>query len=140
MEPPSDPEPRTSAEAAAPLRAPEVARLREEQAKVTGRAPSAPLPPGWRPLPPPRRTGFPPLPPRASSPASWDPQSLGLGHNASSTYALKERSLQASGVKVLGETFVTCICCLFFFFWVWSPLTLERKGGMKEMTVLLTRT
>nr|XP_003466573.1 unconventional prefoldin RPB5 interactor 1 [Cavia porcellus] len=34
MEPPSDPEPRTSAEAAAPLRAPEVARLREEQAKV----------------------------------------------------------------------------------------------------------
>ncbi|KAM5236546.1 unconventional prefoldin RPB5 interactor 1 [Ctenodactylus gundi] len=34
MEPPSDPEPSASASAAAPLRAPEVARLREEQEKV----------------------------------------------------------------------------------------------------------
>ncbi|KAM6152952.1 unconventional prefoldin RPB5 interactor 1 [Erethizon dorsatum] len=34
MEAPSDPEPHASASAAAPLRAPEVARLREEQAKV----------------------------------------------------------------------------------------------------------
>lgn len=42
MEPPSEPEaepqPLAEASAAAPLRAPEVARLREEQEKVTGRA------------------------------------------------------------------------------------------------------
>lgn len=44
MEPPSEPEPEpepqplAEASVAAPLRAPEVARLREEQEKVTGRA------------------------------------------------------------------------------------------------------
>lgn len=38
MEAPADPEPHAAASASAPLRAPEVARLREEQEKVTGRA------------------------------------------------------------------------------------------------------
>lgn len=49
MEAPSDPGPHASASAsgsaAASLRAPEVARLREEQEKVTGRAPGPALPP-----------------------------------------------------------------------------------------------
>lgn len=91
MEAPADPGSHASASAsssaAAPLRAPEVARLREEQEKVTGRAPGPALPavvsggarsPAHprRPAPPvwgwgPPRGPLPPLAPAAPSFPLW---------------------------------------------------------------------
>lgn len=86
MEPPPEPEPEpqslSEASAAAPLRAPEVARLREEQEKVTGRA------------------RFPSWP---ASAYGRDGGSL-LGRHAG---AAQPRACGEPG----GETFVTCICC-----------------------------
>lgn len=102
MEAPPDPGPHASASAAAPLRAPEVARLREEQEKVTGRGPAPRFRRWSREAPAPRlvRGARIPLPGGRLPPA--EPLLPSLGRSPAAEGPARSRPRAGEGARPLG--------------------------------------
>lgn len=145
MEAPPDPGPHASASAsaAAPLRALEVARLREQQKKVTGRASAGGL---GRRLIPDTSSAHGSLSPGlglflAHSP--WPTPSRLTGPQPSGQGPSTISSWYRAGVLPLGperESGRNFCHVLLLSLFVWSPLTFEGRGGVgkRDVTICLT--
>lgn len=131
MEAPPDPRPHASA--AAPLRAPEVARLREEQEKVTGRAPSRAYASGLgrRPLPGASLAPGSPSPWLGPDPGPTPccPQwAAALRSGPRTPDPERGRSVASRPGKRVRRNF----CHVLLLSFVWDPLDLRREGRFGE--------